>query len=277
MGMEDTIMVTTEKTRFGITTERKDDRTNKRYAREVHFAIYIEDRTLLARDLPWGEFNAENMPPVISRALGLMAVRPFKTDSSNKRGDSQQHWLHYILSAAKPSEILSEEAAIESLDRTAADALRVEYQKPEKGGEYLFTLAMSVIRETLMTQDAVLAKVAQRSSAVSLARFAAHTANEQARGIVRFEQRLAGLVAELEAEQAAQLKMLLDKGTLEKEAADYNAMDPTEATPDPIVPIEPKTVEIAKKYAHKWMPVALPRGLRGTGQSDETRIPLTEM
>lgn len=259
-------MTATEIANFVVGTEKRDDRKNKVYGRSVSFTLFAETEQLTERDMP---SDAGTGLPQATVALAAIKPKPKGVDVGGFR-DKRRYYLKYEFWANKPSEILSEEEAITTLDISAASSLGEEYSKPEKPGAYLFRLVLKTLQETLVKQDEIVALQKQREFAALIAGKAAKMADTKAREVVRFEQRLAALVAELEAEQKVQLKALVEGDEVDAMVTDHNR-----ETDGPKIGL--KAVEVGKRHAAEVLPAAAPGAFNFARPTVESRIKLEEL
>jgi hypothetical protein len=127
----------------------------------------------------------------------------------------------FMLRASKPSLILGEDAARRSL----ASRIRGASGQSSESAENTLADVDECLREAVMLWIAQRMSARALSQRVGIAREVARhfgvEAGKKAVEVTRFRQRFAGLVAELEAEQAVQLAALLDDPTEGVDAAEY--------------------------------------------------------
>lgn len=267
----------------GITfsSDTKDDRHNKQYYRELEICVDLQGDAL-ERDLPHscGEFPV----PKITWEFDKLDPKP-KT-SFRGLDQWQKEWvlgLSYYFPADKPSEIISEEEAILDLDHkvfAAHEHIKVAMSTSEEQGDYAvgdgIKMLVRVTVERVIAQQKEIREIVDiRNQTTQLGNWIAKEADEEARKMVRFKQRLAALVTELEEEQKIQLATMLEKdGKLDKGVVSHNVK--AEQGEENRVEFDPRAVALTRKMADQFMPNPNPSGFP-FARGDRERIKLSEV
>lgn len=207
--------------------ERTDNRRRKRYTRRI--LVSTQDlsvsphavRTILARDdLLSGEYCRQ-------------------IADTGRFASSEGGWWRWEIPASRPKKILSE-----------ADA--------EKLARSVFIPAL---REAIVTAREEATEFARREQATRqasrIARWAGKRVRDRAKGIVRYEQRLAALTAELDAEIAVQSEKLLKDGDIDKAVAKSAEAETKPET------FEPEAIEAAKRLLRRFADLSEDNIFRG--------------
>lgn len=232
--------------RVGISTEPLDGRQGV-YGRRVDVVVIFEGN--IEDQLPRG-WSPLPYPSIVGHLIERLplsdkvAVRDRREVSCHKVGDAWHLLCTFDLEVDKGADIPDEDEALELL---------------AGGPEQLMAAVVGTLVEINTEQHTVLRKIRQHTQVVEVARQAALAAHEQACRAVRFEARLRGLIAELEAEQEEQLRILFEEGgRYDQSVAQQNA---AWAAGDESVKyrIDERVQAVARRFAEHFMPEADPR------------------
>lgn len=186
----------------------------------------------------------------------MLGASALLTDEENKLKslESYRIYVGFFKGAAKPSEIMDEAAL-----RSRIEAVKVPHPTE---------VTLKIIHDEL---DGALEDM-ERGSRVHYAKLLAaklaKKADEKARETTRFEQRLAGLVAELASEQMIQLVKLRAEIAGQDQVTIAVAM--TDGTTGKKV-LDERTIKAALEHAHEGLPPADP-GFHGFDTSERLKI-----
>lgn len=255
---------------FGISfsSTHKDDRTNKRYLRNTALHVYqTGGPEIKTNDLPYtrDEFPVPHLQTALEGVMPKLAAR-------SSFGNEFGYYLERTFKAQRPKTILSPDEALEKLGKDAemslGEILVDGLDKDLDAAEPLVVIlavAATLMRRVLKRHNEIRDQVKRQNAACTLANWVAKEADKEARKVVRFEQRLAALVAELESEQEVQLTERLKKGgKLDKDTDEWNAeiadpnFEPKEG--ESKEPWDKRSVEAARKFADRFKRSASPSG-----------------
>jgi len=202
-----------------------DDRRRKQYYRTI--CVY-------APELP-EDVSAYDIARQIQlhRSWSKLEVGDVEAWGEKERGDAGATWT-WRAHAPRPSKILDEEEARELATRVFVPAITRAWYAAVKAS------AENKRRDLALDQ------------ARRIADWAAGKAFDEALAMTRYEQRLAALVAELQAEVAVQCRKLLDEGTFDTAVASEEACVPGARPRTPCAcpsdAFEPEAIEAAKRH-----------------------------
>ena len=266
-------------------SETKDDRRNKDYRRKLTVMV-IFDASVSEDDLPYS--NEEFKVPRLADAFHEMTPKPGDLNTWGRIGRPQgTDWsitLNFVFRAEKPSQIDSEEYCLIRLDHRVFEVdpeikgicVALEKEGKYTPGDGMKTRIGVLVDDVLAKQRELRARMVRHEQAARVADWIAKKADEEAQKAVRFKQRLAALVAELEAEQKVQLEeMLKAGGALDKGITEHQAK--AEAGEDKYDVLDPRAVETARKCADRFMPTAKPGGRFPSAAMPRDKIAITEV
>lgn len=256
---------------------RLDDRRGKRYGLQIEIALQVPTDLDLDADLEGGT-SKDKPAPYYGATL---ATELFGVDEQGRRrqrpevtvlgrqvallslfyGEYFKHPTTVLMTAEV---IVQRPSDIPTLQQAYGFVSQAFGEVDEKGQMDVATRIKRFTFRVAQRQQQWRARLRLREQTLELARHLADESDMRARRACRFEQRLAALIAELQAEQKVQLEELREQGWLATQ---------TESDEEDEGPAQ-GAVTLAQQLARECLPPALPAFGRSTfGQLPLDRLP----
>lgn len=256
-----------------VRVEETDNRRKKEYRLDIGWAVMVfgaapvtgwENRASALRGplfsnlpgQPATEYYTDWYKPPAEVLAAVPESQRYGRDRTLVRGVAVR--ANWSVGFTKPSDMPKDNhpAALKAMEIRFGFSCRDDWQ----------SLVLEKLKEHLRTGVGQIAAEARAEQAGWLARQLGRDADKRAREVVRFEQRLAGLVAELEAEQKAQGKLVVEELRKDPTIADGEGPDAKAET------LDPRVIEAAIKH------MVYPPGLGDRfGSSESVKVPLEEV